>query len=110
MLGTRDPLYTDTVDRFHAMYFLGTPHRGSDMATYVKLALSLQLPSGSKPYVNELMPNSSTVQAINDDFRHVSHELEIWSFWEAKQTAGFHIVPKDKAVMGLFYHPSIRTI
>ncbi len=81
------------------MYFLGTPHQGSDSAIYLKVALSMPLPTGSKAYVNDLLPDCPTVQSINDEFRHVCDKVELWSFWEAKPTAGFWIVPKSKAVM-----------
>jgi hypothetical protein len=82
------------------MYFLGTPHHGADSAIFLKLALSMQVWSGSKPYVDELLPGSLTVQSINDEFRHVCDKVELWSFWEAKPTAGVWLVPKSKAIMG----------
>jgi hypothetical protein len=43
------------------MYFLGTPHRGSSSASYVKTYLAVVLPTASKAYVKELLPDSQTV-------------------------------------------------
>ncbi|KAK0371404.1 hypothetical protein CLIM01_11241 [Colletotrichum limetticola] len=40
-------------------------------------------------------------QDINEDFRHVCKDLALWSFHEAVPTAGFYIVDKESAVMGL---------
>jgi hypothetical protein len=88
------------------MYFLGTPHRGSDSAVYLKAVLSMQMPTGSKAYVNELLPDSQTVHDINDEFRHVCDKVHLWSFFEGMPTAGLWIVPKNKAITGNATPPS----
>ncbi|OIW32627.1 hypothetical protein CONLIGDRAFT_699459 [Coniochaeta ligniaria NRRL 30616] len=64
----QDPLYQDVAARIHSFYFLATPHRGADSTGFVKAYLSVSLPSGSKSYVKELLPDSQTVQA---DHRHI---------------------------------------
>jgi hypothetical protein len=54
------------------------------------------------------MPNSVTLQVINDAFRHTYQSLQLWSFFEGVQTnLGFShvfIVEKDSAILGKF-HP-----
>lgn len=40
-------------------------------------------------------------QDINEDFRHVCNDIHLWSFFEGIPTAGFMIVDKSSAVMGL---------
>ncbi|KAA8632269.1 hypothetical protein SMACR_04689 [Sordaria macrospora] len=67
-----------------AVIFLGTPHRGSESATSVHRILSATI--GSKAFVQELMRNSSTLTAINEDFRHYAADLSIWSFHETQPT------------------------
>ena len=61
--------------------------------------------SNPKAYVADLIPNSGTIQVINDEFRHVSHGVQIWSFFETVKTyVGIGqemIVEKDSAVIGL---------
>ena len=67
-----------------AMIFLGTPHRGSESATSLHRILSATI--GSKAFVQELMRNSNTLTAINEDFRHYAAQLSIWSFHETQPT------------------------
>lgn len=106
LLATHDPLYKDTAKRIQAMYFLGTPHQGTNSAHYLKMALSLA-PS-NKSYVNDLLPASPAVQAINDDFRHVCDRLQIWSFFEGKTSAGMWTVTRAEAVIGNKNRPCYR--
>lgn len=67
-----------------AVIFLGTPHRGSESVTSLHRILSATI--GSKAFVQELMRNSSTLTAINEDFRHYAADLSIWSFHETQPT------------------------
>lgn len=46
------------------------------------------------------------LQDINEDFRHVCNDIHLWSFFEGIPTAGFIIVDKSSAVIGL---PGERT-
>lgn len=61
LLAKSDPLYQGLSSRIHSMYFLATPHRGSNSAVYLKTFLSVSLPTGSKAYAKELLPDSQTV-------------------------------------------------
>ncbi|KAI2623191.1 hypothetical protein GGR54DRAFT_629765 [Hypoxylon sp. NC1633] len=67
-------------DRVHLMFFLGTPHRGSDLAAILKRLSTIAL--GSKPFVSDLIPESSALRDINDTFRHYASDLRLWSFYE----------------------------
>ncbi|KAK9418518.1 putative GPI inositol-deacylase [Seiridium unicorne] len=102
LLATRDPLYLGTASRIHSLYFLGTPHRGADSAQLLSSILSLK---GTKAFVKDLVPGSGTLQAINDEFRHVCKEIQVWSFFEGAPTSGgpthVTIVDKDSAVLDL---------
>lgn len=59
----------------------------------------------SKAYVNDLIPNSGAIQAINDEFRHVYQGSHIWSFFETLKTnlviRQEMIVKKDSATIGI---------
>ncbi|KAK3293538.1 uncharacterized protein B0H64DRAFT_326605 [Chaetomium fimeti] len=65
----------------------------------------MSIGSGSKAFVKELIPGSGTLQAINDEFRHVCNDVGLWSFFEGIPTstgpANTMIVEKDSAIMGL---------
>jgi WD40 repeat protein len=67
--------------RIAAMFFLGTPHQGADIAQTLQRLLSL---TGSRPFLNDLLPHSPTIQAINEEFPRVSQELKLFSFFETK--------------------------
>ncbi|KAL2257576.1 hypothetical protein VTK26DRAFT_9458 [Humicola hyalothermophila] len=105
LLARRDPIYSDIASRIHSLYFLGTPHRGADSSSFVTTFISMNIGSGSKAFVKELIPGSGTLQAINDEFRHVCNDVRLWSFFEGvPTTAGpttMMLVEKDSAVMGL---------
>ncbi|KAK4186125.1 hypothetical protein QBC35DRAFT_554885 [Podospora australis] len=105
LLARRDPIYADIASRIHTLYFLGTPHRGADSSTFVNTFISMNFGSGSKAFVKELIPGSGTLQAINDEFRHVCGDVGLWSFFEGVPTAAgpttVMVVEKESAVMGL---------
>ncbi|KAI1128895.1 hypothetical protein F5Y10DRAFT_164427 [Nemania abortiva] len=67
-------------ERVHSMFFLGTPHRGSDLAGILQSMLMVAW--GTKPFVNDLLPNCSALAEINDTFRHYAADLRLWSFYE----------------------------
>ena len=57
-----------------------------------------------RDYINDLIPNSGALQAINDDFRHIIQHLHLWSFYESvKSNLGVShvlVVEKDSAILG----------
>lgn len=100
------------------MFFLATPHRGSDSAQLLSNLLCLS--HGIKPYLTELMRKNSSTEAINDSFRHHAHKLQIRSFYETLPTplgiGSNLIVDKTSAVLGYsneqadYLHANHRTI
>ncbi|KAI1759681.1 hypothetical protein GGR53DRAFT_130182 [Hypoxylon sp. FL1150] len=80
ILARQDPTCKDLAGRVHSMFFLGTPHRGSDLAAILQ-RLSV-IAWGSKPFVADLIPHSSMLTEINDTFRHYASGLRLWSFYE----------------------------
>jgi hypothetical protein len=88
--------------RIHTLYFLATPHRGSDLAkTLTKL---LKVTYGQKPFVAGLEHNSESVASTNDSFRHFAEDLQLWSFYETVPTnlvfANAIIVDSASATLG----------
>lgn len=102
MLARQDRLFAALADRIRAIYFLGTPHRGSDSAKLLKNILHVA--SSAPAYVTELVRGSGSLQAINDEFRQCSDSVEIWSFYETQKLSsrGFStlIVDPDSATLG----------
>lgn len=102
MLAKADAAYEKIIKRFHTMFFLATPHRGSDAARLLKNVL--QIAYSSRAYVEDLVRNSGAIQSINDEFRKHSADIGLWSFYETQKInmAGFNalIVDPDSATLG----------
>jgi len=76
------------VSSISAILFLATPHRGSDLAEILNRILTVSIFNHSpKLYVGELKHGSPTIQALNEQFRHIAPKLDILSFYETLQTA-----------------------
>ncbi|KAH6637293.1 Alpha/Beta hydrolase protein [Chaetomium tenue] len=99
-----DFIYKRIGHRIHTMYFLGTPHRGADLAQIVRI-IRYSAGHGSKAYVDDLVPGSEALNQINDEFRHVCSNLHLWSFFEGAPTAfgplSTLVVKKESAILGL---------
>jgi hypothetical protein len=67
-----------------AILFLGTPHRGSDLAGIVDLALTVTF--SSRDFVKQLNPNSDAIKSINSSFIHRANSLKLVSFFETENT------------------------
>ncbi|KAL9611229.1 MAG: hypothetical protein Q9167_004112 [Letrouitia subvulpina] len=89
-------------ERFCALYFLATPHRGSDSAKLLNNVL--QISYSSRAYVADLERGSGTIQSINDEFRNYSADIELWSFYETQKlkmgVLSKLIVDPDSATLG----------
>ncbi|KZL79517.1 hypothetical protein CI238_05843 [Colletotrichum incanum] len=104
LLSTRDPTYQAIGKRIHTMYFLGTPHRGADSANLAKL-LRQSAGYGPKTFLDDLIPGSGTLEQINDEFRHVCGDINMWSFSESIPLSfgptSSLIVEKRSAILGM---------
>ncbi|KAK3344227.1 WD40-repeat-containing domain protein [Lasiosphaeria hispida] len=99
ILASQDAAHKALVERFAAIYFLATPHRGADSANTLKNVLKVAY---DRAYVADLERNSGAIQVINDEFRHFSADLELWSFYETQNMRLFSspIVDPESAVLG----------
>lgn len=88
--------------RFHSIYFLATPHGGSNSAKH--LSNILQITYSSRAYVTDLERGSGAIQAINSHFRNYFADIELWSFYETQKLKigplSTLIVDPDSAVLG----------
>jgi hypothetical protein len=89
------------VRRICAIFFLATPHQGSDLAQ--TLNRLLQVVSGTRPFVQDLFPGSPALETINERFPHLCGNLKLFSFYENKPMNYVFgrglIVDKTSAVM-----------
>ncbi|KGO68203.1 hypothetical protein PITC_038700 [Penicillium italicum] len=99
ILAKQDEVHKALAERFTAFYFLATPHRGADSAKTLRNLLKVAY---DRAYVGDLEPNSGAIQVINDEFRHFSVGLELWSFYETQNMKLFSslIVDPESAVLG----------
>jgi pimeloyl-ACP methyl ester carboxylesterase len=102
MLARQDATYAGLANRIHSIYFLATPHRGCDSAKLLNGIL--QIAYSSRAYVAELEPGSGALQSINDEFRHYSTNVELWSFYETQKldmgVFNTLVVDPDSATLG----------
>jgi hypothetical protein len=68
------------------------------------LSRILQAIPGARPFGSDLVPNSTAIQSINDEFPHHCQELKLHSFDETvAMNFGVKkaiVVPKDSATLG----------
>ncbi|KAL2200142.1 hypothetical protein P885DRAFT_65853 [Corynascus similis CBS 632.67] len=98
----QDVLYRSIAKRFHTIYFLATPHRGSDSAQLLNNILGVAGPSHA--YIADLERGSLNNQSINDEFRQYSGDVQLWSFYEMRKTSvgmfSALIVDRESATLG----------
>ena len=78
--------YKLIIDNIRSVLFLSTPHRGTDLAASLNRLLGVSVFNQSKQYVAELTKGSTTLEDINETFRHVAPKLKIYSFYETLAT------------------------
>ncbi|KAI1394272.1 uncharacterized protein F4822DRAFT_435924 [Hypoxylon trugodes] len=103
LLGLHDENYKDVTRSISAIMFLSTPHRGTNLATILNRVLAASFQS-SKNFISDLNKSSPAIEELNEQFRHFSLGLSIWSFYETMATSiGFKkimILEKDSSVLG----------
>ena len=82
ILSRENSIYKSIGDRFHSLYFLATPHRGSGLAKALNNILRMVF-KNTKAYVTNLERSSEAQQIIADSFRHYYSGIHIHSFLES---------------------------
>ncbi|CAN9417971.1 unnamed protein product [Alternaria alternata] len=106
MQGQNDPEYETIIKAISAIVFLSTPHRGTNLANVLNKILQSTPLTNSKPFISELTRNSSTLQKLNEQFRHIAPKLKIVSFYETQPTSiGFKnarvmVLERDSSLLG----------
>ncbi len=102
ILARQGAAYETLTERFHTIFFLATPHRGSDSAKLLNNVL--QIAYSSRAYVADLERGSGAIQSINDEFRNYSADIDLWSFYETQKfklgVLSTLIVDPDSATLG----------
>ena len=103
LLGQNDTEYKDVVHSISAIVFLATPHRGTNLAETLNKVLTVSFQS-PKHYITDLNKNSSALEELNEQFRHVASQLSIVSFYETFATpvgpTRLQVLDKDSSVLG----------
>jgi hypothetical protein len=95
----------DLAQRIQCIFFLATPHRGSDFAAILNNILKSTKILTPRAYVADLEKNSPTLQLITDEFIKRADHLQIWSFYETLKTKisainSVMIVEPKSAILG----------
>ena len=94
--------FVSLADRVQAIFFLATPHRGSDLAPLLSKLLNLS--GGARPFVTDLHRNSLATQSINEEFPQYCQDIQLYSFYETLPTSygvgSSVIVGQDLATLG----------
>jgi PGAP1-like protein len=104
IISRQNPTFYDIGKRIHSIFFLATPHRGSDLAQTLNNVLRV-MSTGSRPFVANLERGSEATQILNDQFRHCYKGIHIHSFIESVPMnwgvgVGL-VVDKESSTLGL---------
>lgn len=107
ILACRNRDHCDISNRIRSIFFLATPHKGSDYAALLNNILKVSGVAGlssSREYLDDLAVGSKSTQLINEEFINYASNLAIFSFYETMQTniglSSSIIVDKESAVLG----------
>lgn len=102
LLGRREPGFRTVADRVCSIFFLATPHQGASIAQVLSRLTTV---IGTRPFVEDLFPQSPLIQSLSEDFPQICADLELFSFYETRpMSVGINkilIVEKSSAVMNL---------
>lgn len=77
--------------------FLGTPHRGADLAGVLTAVLTVSF--SKRRFVNDLSSTSQTIEELNNLFRARAEQLELVSFWESTAMPVVGVRPRQLAIL-----------
>jgi hypothetical protein len=86
IVGKTDKQFADVISQTYGIVFLGTPHRGSNLAATLNNMLRASLILSAKVYVNELEKGSTSISDINEQFRNMCGDVALVSFHETLKT------------------------
>ena len=102
LLAYREPEFKLVADRVCSIFFLATPHQGAAIAQVLSRLTAV---IGTRPFVEDLFPQSPLIQSLSEDFPQISGHLQLLSFYETRpMSVGLSktlIVEKSSAVLNL---------
>ena len=84
-----DRRYANILENAKGIVFIGTPHRGADLANI--LSNLLMATFSRKIFVDELRKNCETINEINRAFPSRSLSMDLISFWESTAMPGIGV-------------------
>jgi hypothetical protein len=100
----QNPTFHDLGQRIYAVFFFGTPHRGSDLATKLDNYLKATFHT-PKNYVRDLFPGSEAINVLNEEFRNAYEGIKLYSFFETMpmpwQFGAGLVVDRNSAILGM---------
>lgn len=88
-----DRCYGRVLRNVKAIIFLGTPHRGTELANLLSNLLSISF--SPRIFVDQLRVKSELIQELNEQFRDRSRSLELVSFSESMEIRGLGVLILD---------------
>jgi hypothetical protein len=90
--GGRSSKYRSILEYCYGVTFFATPHRGSSYLSIADFGMSIQqllhLSVPLTPRLRaELKPDHTTLLKIDDDFKQLSSEFQVWSFHETEDSS-----------------------
>lgn len=82
--------YAKIIENTIALAFLGTPHRGADLANL--LGRLLKTSFSQTKFVQDLSPSSRALKEINDAFGERIEGLKLAPFWESTGMPGLGVL------------------
>jgi len=92
-----NPQYAELHKGIKAVVFLGTPHRGADLASILDAVLTVSF--SSRTFVTQLKPNSEAIKSINHNFIHRVSSLKLVSFFETDNTRVQWVDPRTSSLI-----------
>lgn len=88
------------MDATLGLIFFGTPHRGSDKATYGKVIVNLAQFMSHRPsshLMAALQTNSNVLLRLTSDFRFQLSDYQVYSFYEQRPMKGLSSLVRETA-------------
>ncbi|KAK6826038.1 NACHT and WD domain protein [Apiospora arundinis] len=100
ILSKTNPGFACVAERLHSFYFLGTPHRGSNLARTLNNILRVS-GVGRRAYVAGLETKSELIRVLSDEFRIHYSGIHLHTFYETQPTPPVGlIVDIESATLG----------
>jgi hypothetical protein len=91
--------YNYIIENIIGIIFLGTPHRGADLADVLNAVFTVSF--SNRKFVMDLTSTSQTIKEINRLFKARAEQLELVSFWESTGKPVFGVRSSQHAILSV---------